>query len=193
MECTAQCNCGHAVVVYIVGGENGSYADCSQCGRNFWIEAPKTRNQTIHSSMVRAVAILIPLTGFIISSRRWLQQNETHGNSATGVVFWSSLMAFVLFSIPGIYVAVKGPLVGEQAVANRKAGLRRIVVGSALLIAAVVVNYGLMLFSSSLGFFWIIWTGGLGIGAVTFALGAFEVFCGRNLVEELGSIEFGKS
>ncbi len=192
MERAAECNCGKTVVVDLRDHETGSFVDCPRCNRNFWIAAPHNASQKLYSISVRVVAILIPLVGFIVSARCWSQENETRGASTQGFTFWASTAAFALFGVPGVYLALKGPLYGDEAGRNRRKGIFRVVSGVALLTVAGVANFFLLSVAQKVGFAWLLWTGGLGTGSVLSALGLLEVFCGRNLVEELSSIEFGK-
>jgi hypothetical protein len=191
MERAAECNCGETVVVDLRDDESGRFVDCPRCNRNFWVEAPQSNSEKLYSIAVRVVALLIPATGFIVSARCWSQQFSTNGESTKGFTFWASSIAFALFGVPGIYLAIKGPLRGGEASVNRRIGRFRVVVGIGLLAVAGVVNFGLLSIAKNVGFVWILWTGGLGVGSVLTALGLLEILCGRNLVDELSSIEFG--
>jgi hypothetical protein len=73
-------------------------------------------------------------------------------------------MAFALFGVPGIYLALKGPLYGDEAAGNRRTGIVRAASGMALLAVAGVANFFLLSMAEKIGFGWILWTGGLGMG-----------------------------
>ena len=107
-----------------------------------------------------------------------------HGELFTGS-FYVSFIAAALFGIPGLYVASKGPLLGEVARENRQKGAKFVALGVAIFACGAGLNYLTIAIAEVLGTFNMVFLGLMGVGAVLVALGLVSLIAGRNLVEEL--------
>lgn len=98
-----------------------------------------------------------------------------------------ALMSLAFFGIPGIYVAIKGPLVGEAGTINRRKARVSMIAGLGIIVGGIIINIVINLIALSAGYVCLAY-GILGIGLVTCSLGLASFVSGRDLYMEMSNI-----
>jgi len=98
-----------------------------------------------------------------------------------------ALMSLAFSGIPGIYVAIKGPLVGEAGTVNRRKAVVSVIVGLGIIVGGIIINIVINLIALSAGYVCLAF-GVLGIGLVSCSIGLASLVSGRDLYMEMSNI-----